>query len=172
MRIFNEDKTIELTKVDKEKGYLKSDKLVIAHHEATPFKKGRTAQEIARELEAQGVVIEESFLGLFRVVEEDNNGGRVTEEIKDESDIPAAEAWDEYEDIQVFVPYAESELQEIADKKHYAELKKELEKVMEDIGQEQLGIVRYDYAEKKARAAAIINELRLLEGKVPRMVKA
>lgn len=52
-----------------------------------------------------------------------------------------------------------------------SELKAELEKVMEDIQQEQLGFVRNDYAEKKVRAAEIINELRVLEGKEPRKIK-
>lgn len=50
----------------------------------------------------------------------------------------------------------------------HSELKTELEKVLEDVEQEALGIVRDDYAEKKARAAEIINELRALEGKEPR----
>ena len=54
---------------------------------------------------------------------------------------------------------------------YYYALKSELEKVMEDIAQEQLGLVREDFAEKKARAAEIINELRVLEGKEPREVK-
>lgn len=49
-------------------------------------------------------------------------------------------------------------------------LKAELAKVMEDIEQEQLGIVRDDYAEKRAKAAEIINGLRVLEGKAPRKV--
>lgn len=51
-----------------------------------------------------------------------------------------------------------------------AELKAELAPIMEDVEQEALGIVRDDYAEKKARAAEIINELRVLEGKEPRTV--
>lgn len=50
-------------------------------------------------------------------------------------------------------------------------LKSELGKIKEDIEQEVFGLIREDYAAKKARAAEIINELRLLEGKEPRMVK-
>lgn len=49
-------------------------------------------------------------------------------------------------------------------------LKAELAKIKEDIEQEQFGLLREDYAEKKARAAEIINELRVLEGKEPREV--
>ena len=50
------------------------------------------------------------------------------------------------------------------------ELKDELAKIKEDIEQETFGIIRSDYAEKKARAAEIINELRVLEGKELREV--
>lgn len=49
-------------------------------------------------------------------------------------------------------------------------LKSELEKVKEDIEQEAFGLVRDDFAERKARAAEIVNELRVLEGKEPRQV--
>lgn len=54
---------------------------------------------------------------------------------------------------------------------HYEKLKKELEKIKEDIEQEAFGLVRDDYAEKKARAAEIVNELRVLEGKEKRSIK-
>lgn len=50
-------------------------------------------------------------------------------------------------------------------------LKAELAKVKEDIEQETFGLVRDDYDAKKARAAKIVNELRVLEGKEPRAVK-
>lgn len=50
----------------------------------------------------------------------------------------------------------------------YRELESELGEIKKDIEQEQFGIVRDDYAEKKARAAEIVNELRVLEGKPPR----
>lgn len=54
--------------------------------------------------------------------------------------------------------------------RRYRELKSELEKIKEDIEQERFGLVRNDYSEKKARAAEIVNELRVLEGKQPREV--
>lgn len=52
-----------------------------------------------------------------------------------------------------------------------AKLKAELAKIKEDIEQQAFGLVRDDYAEKKARAAEIINELRVLEGKEQRKVQ-
>lgn len=51
------------------------------------------------------------------------------------------------------------------------ELKTELAKIKEDIEQENFGLVRDDYIEKKARAAEIINKLRVLEGKEPRKLR-
>ena len=51
------------------------------------------------------------------------------------------------------------------------ELKAELAKIKEDIEQETFGLVRDDFADKKARAAEIVNELRVLEGKEPREIK-
>lgn len=114
MKIFNETKTQKLneSELDLDNGYLKPDKLLIAHHDAIPFKPGKTAREIADELILHGVVVEESPIGLFRVVEEAEGGGRITEEIKAESAIPAQDAWDEYKDIQVYVPYTAQELEE------------------------------------------------------------
>ncbi|AWW06087.1 MAG: hypothetical protein [Caudoviricetes sp.] len=50
-------------------------------------------------------------------------------------------------------------------------LKAELATIKEDIEQETFGLVRGDYSKKKARAAEIINELRVLEGKAPREVR-
>ena len=55
-------------------------------------------------------------------------------------------------------------------KQLYYELKAELAQIKEDIEQETFGLVRDDFAEKKERAAEIINELRVLEGKEPREI--
>lgn len=174
MRIFDETKTYELNKetLNFEKGYLKPDKKFVRHHEATLFVKGKTAQQIAQELEAQGVIIEKGYGDMLcRVVKEYEGGGRDTELIEDDPDTPAKEAYDEYEDIQVYVSYTEEELKERADRENSAKLKAELAQIKEDIEQENFGIIRSDYAEKKARAAEIINELRVLEGKEPRKIK-
>lgn len=40
MRVFDESKTRELTEYDLSAGYLKPDKLFIAHHEATRGRRG------------------------------------------------------------------------------------------------------------------------------------
>lgn len=66
---------------------------------------------------------------------------------------------------EIHIP-TEEELREF----HYQELKAELENIKEDIEQETFGLVRDDYEDKKMRAAEIINELRVMEGKEPRII--
>lgn len=149
MKIYNAEKTQELNRetLDFGKGYLKPDQILV-HHE---------------EVEGKAAVYADR-------IEKLPNGSTQTWKVLITPAVEAKEAWDKYEDIQVYVPYTLEELQERANRKGHAELKAELVKVMEDIGQEQLGLVRDDYTEKKTRAAEIINELRVLEGKEPREV--
>lgn len=151
MKIFNQEKTQELNKdeLDFLLGHLENDKLFIAHHDAVEAREAVYADRIVQE--------ESGFSSIYKDL--------ITPAVE------AKEAYDEYEDIQVFVPYTEEELKKRADDKRHAELKAELEKIKEDIEQEAFGLVRSDYAEKKARAAEIINELRVLEGKEAREVK-
>ncbi len=88
MRIFNCDKTEELTSYQPSMGKLVEDRLLIAHHDAI----------IAQEEQAH-----------YEVVAEYPNGGKDVEKI---IDVPAAEgreAYDEYEKILVCIPYTEAE---------------------------------------------------------------
>lgn len=96
MRIFDEQKTEEILNPDLEKGYLKEDKLLIAHHEA------------------QAEVQEQTHIEL---IAEYPNGGKEYEEVIDVPYQPAKEAWDEYEDIQVYILYNEDQLQNIENSK-------------------------------------------------------
>lgn len=93
MRVFNEDKTLELTNYDLEKGYLQSDKLFIAHHE--PIQ-----------------AVEEQ--GHYETMAEYPNGGKDVKWVVDVAAVKAQEAYDEYEDIQVYIPYTPLELKERA----------------------------------------------------------
>lgn len=102
MRVFNENKTIELTEYDLEKGYLKADKLFIKHHEA---------------------VTEVKEQGHYKTIAEYPNGGKDIEWVVDVPAVQAKAAYDEYEDIQVFIPYTAKELAE----REIAELKKKLD---------------------------------------------
>lgn len=97
MRVFNENKTIELTTYNIEKGYLKQDKLFIKHHEAVQSVKEQ---------------------GHYETIAEYPNGGKDIKWVIDIPCVKAREAWDEYEDIQVFIPYTENQLLQIKNKKY------------------------------------------------------
>lgn len=90
MKIYNENKTQELNEqeLDFEKGYLKSDKLFIMHHEA---------------VEAKEAVYQ------VREVIEESGGVSVYKDLIS-PDVDAMEAYDEYDDIQVYIAYTEEEL--------------------------------------------------------------
>lgn len=98
MRIYNQEKTQEITNYDNAKGYLKPDKLFIAHHNA---------------VEAVAEV------GHYQTVTEYANGGKDVVWVVDTPAVKERAAYDEYEDIRVFIPYSEAELasREIADLK-------------------------------------------------------
>lgn len=90
MRIFDENKTNELTEYDLDKGYLKPDKLLISHHEAVEAVQGKFHYETIKEYP---------------------NGGKDVKKVWDIEPKPAKEAYDEYEDINVYIPYTEKELE-------------------------------------------------------------
>lgn len=143
MRIFNQDKTQEITNPDLTLGYLVNDRLFIAHHEATP------------EIKMQGHV--EPFTNEFGLPDENF--------VIDVEYSPARDAWDEYENIQVYIPYTEEELN--------AKRIKDYEKFVEDLIRvkysvsNELAILRqketkpdefkeyYEYAEQCKAAAKI-----------------
>lgn len=106
MRIFNEDKTQELTAPDLTAGYLKEDKLLIAHHDAV---EGKTDTENAASLQAQGISVEQVNGTWYRVVAQYPNGGK---DLKRIYATEAKEAYDETEKIYVYIPYTEEELLE------------------------------------------------------------
>lgn len=139
MKIYNQSKTKILENPDLEKGYLKQDKIETTYHEAT------------KEIQ------EQSHL---KIVKEYPNGGKDVEKVIDVAYQPAKEAYYDYEDIQVYIPYTEKELARI----EIGKLKQELAKWKEDVEQVELfGMMRTDYEQKKSRCAEIIIQLRELE---------
>ena len=158
MKIYNETKTQEITDYDPAKGRLVSDTIVIKQHAATPAVPAKTAAEIAEELAAQGKTVEAQFFKQkdgkeipisaaaatramqlhagdvqihtkhYEVLKTYPNGGRDVREIKPTEAVPAKEAWDETEDIQVYIPYTEEELAAIEARKAIAEAKTYLNK--------------------------------------------
>lgn len=91
MRIFNEEKTKELINPDLTLGYTRSEKLLLAHH---------AAQEEVRQQSH------------YEVVAEYPNGGKDLREVIDVEYQPASAAWDEYEDILVYIPYTQAQIDE------------------------------------------------------------
>jgi len=123
-----------------------------------------------KELENQlttGIVAEPPMKGHYETVKEytredsvyDENGNPIGSKIV----VIGREAkwvWDDPEEIK-----------KEQDEERKCVLKTELAQIKEDIEQEAFGLVRDDFAAKKAQAAEIVNELRVLEGKTPREVR-
>lgn len=99
MRIFDTTKSYEIYNPDLERGYLKYDTKLIAHHPAEAF-------------------IEEK--GHYETIRQYPNGGKDVKWVVDVKGQEAKEAYDELEEIQVYVPFTEKELAE----KRITELKK------------------------------------------------
>lgn len=89
MKIYNEEKTTELKNYELTKGYLKADKLFVAHHEA---------------VEAKDAVYRD------REVVEESGGVSIYKDLVTPA-VEAKDAYDEYEDIQVYIPYTAEELE-------------------------------------------------------------
>jgi hypothetical protein len=104
MRIFNEDKTVELLDCDLEKGYLKKD-------------------VIETDIPEQEEVVEEWH---YEAIKEYPNGGKILEKVIDVEGKPYIPAHTEREEIWVYVPYTENELAKIAAEREISELKAKL----------------------------------------------
>lgn len=118
MKVYNENKTQELETYDLELGKLKVDKILKESHEAEPEVPAITVETKVAEITASGGKVEEIGGKKYKVVEEFPNGGKTVEEIKETPAIPAKEAYDEYEDIQVYIPYTAEELAERKQRKY------------------------------------------------------
>lgn len=82
----------EVQNPDLDLGYLKNDRIFVAHHDA---------------IEA----VKEEYH--YETVKEYPNGGRDVKKVIDVEAVEAKEAWDEYEDIQRYTLYTDEEYQEI-----------------------------------------------------------
>lgn len=90
MKVYNQAKTEQLTAYDLEKGYLAPDKLFLQHHDAVEAKEAVYSTELIKEYPS---------------------GGKEYKMVLVTPAVEPKEAWDEYEDIQVYIPYTEEELQ-------------------------------------------------------------
>lgn len=118
MKVYNENKTEVLEIYDLERGYLKYDKILKEHHEAVPKTPAITVETKVAKITASGGKVEEIGGKQYKVIEEFPNGGKTVEEIKETPAISAKDAYDEYEDIQVYIPYTAEELAERKQQKY------------------------------------------------------
>lgn len=91
MKILDEN-GVEIFSPDLEKGYLKEDKIFVAHHEAVE-------------------AVEEQWH--YETIAEYPNGGKDVEKVVDVPGVEAQEAWDEYEDVLRYVCYTDDQLAEM-----------------------------------------------------------
>ena len=122
-RVFNEDKTQELTEYDLTLGKLVKDKLFVAHHEAVPEVVAQTVEEKVAAYQANGQSVEQHNGIYYLVVAQYPNGGKDIQEVTPTEASPAKDAYDEYADIYVYTPYTEQELAVIAANKAISEAK-------------------------------------------------
>ena len=89
MKVYNQDKTEILTEYDLEKGYLKNDVLFIQHHDA---------------------IIASPEQGHYETIKQYSNGSADVQWVVDTPRVAARAAYDEYENIQIYIPYTVKEL--------------------------------------------------------------
>lgn len=89
MKVYNEDKTVELTEYDLTKGYLDASTLT-THFDAVE-------------------AVEEQ--GHYITIAEYPNGGKDVEWVVDVPGVKAVEEHDETEDIYIYIPYTKDELE-------------------------------------------------------------
>nr|DAE92829.1 MAG TPA: hypothetical protein [Ackermannviridae sp.] len=132
MKIYDETLTTELESPDLTLGRLESARRLVAHHNAVERQYHYEVME--------GTVTDERPEGLRREVE----------------DVAAAAAWDEYEDVQKYVPYTEAELAEQAAKKQAEEAEKaKREAAMKKAAEEAQARAEADAAAKAEQEAKI-----------------
>lgn len=149
MRVFDKDKTNELFEYDLNLGYLRYD-VLITHREAV-----------------EGV--EEEFH--YEVIAEYPNGGKDVEKVIDKPGVCATPAFDEFEEIKVFIPYKAEELKKAAEQKRIEEIKPRLDALSQDIVQDAVGEIVPDIENRKSEFVRLHNELRVLMGLEAREIK-
>lgn len=169
-RVFDQDKTQELTDYDLFLGRLQEDKLVLAHHDAVD---GKTVEENVAAAQADGKTVKQIDGVWYIVTATYENGGRdLSKVLPTES----KDAWDETENIYVYIPYTENELAVIAANKKISEAKaylRETDYIVLKIAEaqaegdaEQVAALQAEYAEqlaarKQARVTVNENEVKI-----------
>lgn len=164
-RVFDQDKTQELTTYDLSLGKLQEDKLVLAHHDAV---EGKTVEENVAAAQADGKTVKQIKGVWYVVTAAYENGG---EDLSKVLPTEHKDAWDETEDIYVYIPYTENELSAMSANKKISEAKAYLRetdyivlKIAEATAEgdaEQVAALQAEYAEQLAarkQARVTVNE--------------
>ena len=143
MRVFDQTKSYEIFSYDEKYGRLVEDVIVKVSHPKVEAKSG---------------------IGHYKETHY-QNGGCDREWVWDVPPTAEVAAWDEYENVLVYIPYTAEELKEI----RVSEIKSRLSDLSEDFAQAFAGAQIYDLDERKKEFANLHNELRSLLGKLPRI---
>ena len=169
-RVFNQDKTQELTDYDLSLGRLQEDKLVLAHHDAI---EGKTVEENVAAAQADGKTVKQIDGVWYIVTAAYENGG---EDLLKVLPTEPKAAWDETEKIYVYITYTEDELSAMSANKAISEAKAYLRetdyivlKIAEATAEgdaEQVAALQAEYAEqlaarKQARVKVNENEVKI-----------
>lgn len=128
MRIFDEnDNELREEDIDLEVGYLTPDRKFIRHHDAVEGQERQAHYTVSAfyfedgtKYEPQSeddphIHVDDAKAGLFSYNDVEGTGKKLRgidlKEIEDSPAIPAQEAWDEYEDIQVYHIYTPEEIE-------------------------------------------------------------
>ena len=142
MRIFNENKTIELTEYDESLGYLKEDFI------ETDIPEQEAVEKVWH----------------FEVEKEYPNGGKILKEVIDIEGKPFVEAHTEREEILVYIPYTDAELKRMKAKEEIANLKQKLQETdYQAIKYAEGELTLEEYAETKALRKAWRDSINMLE---------
>ena len=142
MRVFNKDKTEVLESYDLKKGYL-TDDVLVTHVPSSP-------------------AVEE--VGHYKTLKVYDNGGIDVEYIVDTPARPEVVEHDETEEIKVYIPYTDEELQKIASEARIEELKRLLRASDYKAIKYAEGVISpEEYAPVKAERQAYRDEINDLE---------
>ena len=160
MRIFNEDKTVQM--------YLKEDRVEdgdfidIPDNLICDLSKGKLENDTLIEHIPEQQEIQEQWH--YETIKEYPNGGKDVEKVIDVVGQPYIAEHDEVEDILVYKPYSEQEIKVIKNNNRIAELKQKLQETdYKAIKYAEGELSSEEYAETKAQRRAWREEINKLE---------
>jgi len=178
MKIYNENKTIELTEYDLMKGYLKNDTLTVHHDKVEQVEEVshyETVKEYytGKEFEVPVPVLDdngeqkldENGEPLYTIEIQKEVYGKEVKKVIDTPFVKGVDAYDEEIEIKVYIPYTEVELKKIEDSKTILELKQKLASTdYKAIKYAEGELVDEEYAETKAQRKQWREEINRLQG--------